>query len=238
MLVTSPHNPEHWWGNFILIKGVPGPGEAGHWLSIFREELPDAEHVAIGIDEPDAVASDLGEFAALGLEIEQSSVMVGSAVEMTALVPPGSEVHPFMSDEDWTQSVELRLRCEDRDLEPESFRRFAEAKASTNRRLCEGGLGSWFGSFEGGVLVCQMGLLRAGPGLARFQSVETDPAARRKGHARAVVAFANRFGVEVLEVDRLVMVADPNYFAIDLYRSMGFVEEETQLQVERPVLGR
>ncbi len=236
MLVTSPHNHEHWWGNFILIKELPGAGEASHWLSTFREELPDAEHVAIGIDEPDAVESDLGEFAALGLEIEQSSVMVGSAVETTAVVPPGSEVRPLMSDEDWVQSVELRIRCEDRDLKPDSFRRFAQAKASTNRRLCEEGLGSWFGSFEGGVLVCQMGLLGAGPGVARFQSVETDPAARRKGHARAVVASANRFGVEVLGADRLVMVADPNYFAIDLYRSMGFVEEETQLQVERPVL--
>jgi hypothetical protein len=32
------------------------------------------------------------------------------------------------------------------------------------------------------------------------------------------------------------MVADPNYFAMEIYRSLGFVASETQLQVERPPL--
>nr|MBA2558703.1 GNAT family N-acetyltransferase [Propionibacteriales bacterium] len=32
----------------------------------------------------------------------------------------------------------------------------------------------------------------------------------------------------------LVMVADPDYPAIRLYRSLGFVDTETQLQAERP----
>jgi hypothetical protein len=30
------------------------------------------------------------------------------------------------------------------------------------------------------------------------------------------------------------MVADPNYFAIDLYRALGFPATETQLQIEPP----
>jgi hypothetical protein len=30
------------------------------------------------------------------------------------------------------------------------------------------------------------------------------------------------------------MVADPNYFAIDLYRAVGFAPTETQIQIERP----
>ena len=69
---------------------------------------------------------------------------------------------------------------------------------------------------------------------------ESQEALQEQGYARiarAVLAFANRFGFEVLGAERLVMVADPAYFAIDLYRSMGFVDRETQLQIERPVLG-
>jgi hypothetical protein len=31
------------------------------------------------------------------------------------------------------------------------------------------------------------------------------------------------------------MVADPNYFTIDLYRAIGFAPTETQLQIERPI---
>ena len=237
LLVTSPHNPLHWWGNFILVKDTPAAGQASYWLEIFREELPDAEHVAIGIDRGDLVERDLEEFSALQLDVEQSTVMVGTNVEMTAPMPPGAVVRRLVSDEDWAQSVKLRIRCEDRGVEPTAHRRFAEAKVATNRALCEEGLGSWFGSFEGDLLVSQMGLLSAGSAAGRFQSVETDPEARRRGHARAVLAFANRFGFEVLGAERLVMVADPAYFAIDLYRSMGFVDRETQLQIERPVLG-
>lgn len=33
------------------------------------------------------------------------------------------------------------------------------------------------------------------------------------------------------------MVADPNYFAIDLYRAVGFTATETQLQIERSPTG-
>jgi hypothetical protein len=33
------------------------------------------------------------------------------------------------------------------------------------------------------------------------------------------------------------MVADPNYFAIDLYRAVGFAATETQLQIERSPAG-
>jgi hypothetical protein len=37
-----------------------------------------------------------------------------------------------------------------------------------------------------------------------------------------------------LGVHTLVMVADPNYFAIDFYRAVDFAPTETQIQIERP----
>jgi ribosomal protein S18 acetylase RimI-like enzyme len=79
-----------------------------------------------------------------------------------------------------------------------------------------------------------MGLISAGSELARFQSVETDPDHRRKGLAGSLLYFASLYGFGELDARILVMVADPNYFAIDLYRAVGFAEAEVQLQVERP----
>lgn len=46
--------------------------------------------------------------------------------------------------------------------------------------------------------------------------------------------FTSRRGFEEFGAETLVMVADPNYFAINLYRAVGFSSTETQLQVERP----
>jgi ribosomal protein S18 acetylase RimI-like enzyme len=82
-----------------------------------------------------------------------------------------------------------------------------------------------------------MGLFSAGAGLARFQSVETDPEFRRRGLAGSLVHHASRYGFDELGARTLVMVADPDYFAVDLYRAVGFVAAETQLQLERAPLG-
>jgi hypothetical protein len=48
-----------------------------------------------------------------------------------------------------------------------------------------------------------------GDGYARYQHVETDPAARRRGLAGTLVWHAGRYGREVLGASTLVIVADP-----------------------------
>ena len=81
-------------------------------------------------------------------------------------------------------------------------------------------------------MASQLGIFATGDGLARYQSVETDPEYRRRGLARGLVHLAGRYGLDNL-APKLVIVADPEYFAIDLYRSVGFEVTATQLQVER-----
>jgi hypothetical protein len=41
------------------------------------------------------------------------------------------------------------------------------------------------------------------------------------------------YGLSELGARTLAMVADPTYFAIDLYRTLGFEATESQLMVER-----
>jgi ribosomal protein S18 acetylase RimI-like enzyme len=232
LVVRSPHNPLHWWGNFLLLHRVPTPATSESWLDCFAMTFPGAEHVAIGFDGTDGRVDDLAWFSRRGFNAEAATVM--TATEVDAPTHPNTDAvyRPFRSDADWAQNVELRIRCEDRALEPVGYRRFVVVKAQTNRRLAEAGHGNWFGAFIKGQLVAQMGLLSAGPGLARFQSVETDPGYRRMGLASSLVHRVARYGIDELAAQTLVMVADPTYFAIDLYRSLGFAPTEAQLQIE------
>jgi len=108
------------------------------------------------------------------------------------------------------------MRCNEQAHEPTAYRTCVAAKAQTNRGLVEAAHGSWFGAFVDHRLVAQMGLLAAGPELARFQAVETDPDHRRRGLAGSLVYYASRRGFDELGARTLVMVADPDYFAIDL----------------------
>ena len=99
----------------------------------------------------------------------------------------------------------------DEELDPVGHREFSERKAQTNRALVEDGHGAWFGAFEHGQLVWSLGLLRASPGLARVQSVETRPDARGRGLAGTLVHRVGRYGFRGLGATTLVMVADPEY---------------------------
>src|SRR5699024_2959554 len=132
----------------------------------------------------------------------------------------------------WAQSVELALRCHEAEMsDAADYRRFITTKTRSNRALVESGHGRWFGAFDGGRLVSQLGLLDAGDGIARFQSVETDPAHRRRGLAGTLVHHASRCGLDEWGVRLLVMVAEPNGPAIELYRRLGYVATETQLDI-------
>ena len=95
------------------------------------------------------------------------------------------------------------------------------------------GAGSWFGAFLEGRMVSGMGLFSDGNGLARFQSVDTHPDARGLGLAGTLVHHVSTYGLSTLRAKTLVMVADPGYHAIRIYRSVGFENTETQVQIER-----
>jgi predicted GNAT family acetyltransferase len=72
-------------------------------------------------------------------------------------------------------------------------------------------------------------VLDRGEGLARFQEVLTHPDARGRGLAGTLVHHVSRFGFNELGAETPVMVADPDYLAIRIHRSVGFEDTETQL---------
>jgi GNAT superfamily N-acetyltransferase len=239
IVVRSAHNPTHWWGNFLLLAQVPAAEDSGLWLERFAETFPAAAHVALGFDGTEGSTSDLSWFVAHGFAAEAQTVMTATKVREPPRLNRDAVYRRLRSDEDWAQSVELRIRCNDLGLQPiTDYRAHVTAKARTNRALVDAGHGGWFGAFLDGRLVSQMGLLSASPGLARFQSVETDPHYRRMGLAGSLVHHVSRYGFGDLAAHTLVMVADPEYFAIDLYHALGFVPAEAQLQIERPPGGR
>jgi GNAT superfamily N-acetyltransferase len=238
LVVRSPHNPTHWWGNFLLLRGLPAPDATDLWLGRFAETFPEARHLALGIDATRGTTHDLAAFAARGCAVEAQTVMTATSVHPPTHRNDLAECRALSTDDDWAQGVELSVRTREEGHEPAGYRIFSARRAETNRALTDAGLGAWFGAFLDGRLVSQMGLLRASDGLARFQSVQTDPDHRREGLAGTLVHHVAHYGFDVLGARTLVMVADPEYFAIDLYAAVGFAATEDQLQVERaPVQG-
>jgi GNAT superfamily N-acetyltransferase len=234
LVIRSPHNPLHWWGNFLLLDSVPVAAQTDIWLERFAAEFPAARHLAFGFDGVDGRVEDLAGFAESGLRCEASTVLSASVVTEPARPNRDATYRMLTSDDDWAQSIELRIDCDDELADEENHREFATLDVETKRALCEAGHGGWFGAFLDGRLVSQMGLFSASPGLARFASVETHPDARGRGLAGTLVHHVSQYGFAQLGARTLVMVADPDYLAVRIYRALGFSDGERQLQAERP----
>ena len=228
--MRSPENPGFYWGNFFLLDHVPDAGRVGEWLDRFAAAFPEARHRSFGFDTQGTV-EELAGFEAHGLSAESSTVMTASSVHPPARPNGEATYRAFQSDEDWLQSVELRIACDNFE-QSVSHREFVTRRASSNRAIVAAGHGRWFGAFLGDTLVAQMGLVAAAPGLARFQSVETHPKHRGRGLAGTLAHLVGAYGFGELQAKTLVIVADPDYLAVRIYRAIGFTDSEVQLQAE------
>lgn len=231
LVIRTPGNPDYWWGNFLLLRDLK-PGSGGGWMARFAAEFPDAHHMALGLDETDAGTADPAELA--GMTMQRNSVLTAASVHAPPHPNTEAVFRPLEGDADWRQSLELTAAVYPG--EPGGDAGFLTARLAATRALTEAGHGTWFGAFLDGTLVSQLGLITTGKtGLARYQSVETHPGARRRGLAGTLVWHA---GTTTLSSDTstLVMVADPDDAAIRVYRSVGFTVTESQLSfIRQPV---
>ena len=230
LVVRTPDNPTFYWGNFLLLAGWPEPGTGTSWLARFAAEFPHAGHIALGVDagvdgaEPAEVPP---EFLAAGLKFERATVLSCAGVQAPPHQTTEAASRPREADDDWEQSRDLAIRCFGYDGS------YLERRARARRRLTRAGQAAWFGAFTGGRLLAQLGVCDAGAGLARYQDVETDPGARRRGLAGTLVWRAGLYACEAFGAGRLVIVADPAEGAIRIYRACGFADMQSQFSFER-----
>jgi ribosomal protein S18 acetylase RimI-like enzyme len=229
LVVRTPANPSYWWGNFMLLAEPVRPGTVPSLLKRYDAELPGAEHVAWGIDSVDGSAGAEDELTAAGFEIGRDAVLTATAVRPPAR-PAAADLRPLAGAGDWRQLLDLRIACYP--VNEHNTLDFLTGNVASARALAEGGHATWYGAFTAGVLRSALGLVLGGD-LARFQSVETHPDSRRNGLASALVHHAAQDGFD-RGARTLVIVADPEYHAIGIYRSLGFEGTETQVQLTRP----
>lgn len=234
LVVRSPHNPEFWWGNFLLFRNPPEVASAEEWERAFAHEFPHASHRAFGVDGTSGGTARYREFIAAGYDVEASVVM--TATEVHAPPHPNRDATyrrlDLTDDVDRESAIALRM-ANAPTMDPMEYRQFLDRTMESMAALQHKGAGSWFGAFLDGRMVSGMGLFSDGNGLARFQSVDTHPEARGLGLAGTLVHHVSTYGLTILRATTLVMVADPGYHAIRIYRSVGFENTEAQIQIER-----
>lgn len=233
LVLRTAHNTTYWWGNYLLYADPPAPGDVERWLAAFDRELPGAAHRAFGIDGTNGQVGAVGELTGAGFTVNVERVLTTTQLHDPSRIDPEATIRRLdpADKHDWSASIALQ-GAGNADLDPQSYLVFLTDKMRAYRRLQESGHGAWFGAFVDGEMRAGLGIFTDGSGLARYRSVDTHPDFRRRGLASLLVA-AGRYALSELGAHTLVIVAEPGYHAIDIYRRLGFADAQDQVQAER-----
>jgi ribosomal protein S18 acetylase RimI-like enzyme len=248
LVVRSPTNPTHWWGNLLLFDEAPAEGDRERWEALFVAEFADEPRVTHRTfawdrteDERGEVESEFG--ARSGYDLELSVGMIAAPEEIHAHPRANAEVEvrpldPRAGgpDEDlWEQVIEIQVvgRDVERLPEEEAHRVFSRARMDELRTMFRAALGAWYAALDGDVVAGSMGIVVTG-GRGRYQAVDTAITHRRRGICSRLLVDAARHAVATYGATRLVIVADPDYHAAGIYESVGFRPLERVCGVCRP----
>jgi ribosomal protein S18 acetylase RimI-like enzyme len=249
LVVRSPSNPAHWFGNLLVFDDAPGPGDRRRWEEVFAAEFADApevRHRTFCWDRTDdALGTARSEFAAAGYDLERTVGLIATpgavrphpranrAVAVRPLAPGAGAADEGL----WDQVVEIQVAARDTERpSPESdreYREFRRRRLADLRELFLAGRGAWYVALLGDEVVGSCGIVVT-DGRGRFQAVDTAQRHRRRGICSRLVVDAARHAAATYGAERLVIAADAEYHALGIYESLGFRAVERVAAVCRP----
>jgi ribosomal protein S18 acetylase RimI-like enzyme len=243
LLVRSPSNPAHFWGNFLVFDEPPGDGDGERWEALFEREFgdePRVRHRAFTWDRIDGVAGRArDEFVARGYLLDDSIGLVAERRGLRQHPRANREVVVRALDPDgdaelWSAVTELQVEGRDADDDEADYRAFSLARLRDRRAHFRAGRGAWYVALEPatGELAASCGIVVV-QGRGRFQVVETAAPYRRQGIASRLLVDAADHAARAYGAERFVIVADVSYHALALYESLGFVRAERVIGVLR-----
>ena len=238
LLVRSPSNPAHHWGNLLVFDRPPGAGDARRWEQLFELEFgedPRVRHKTFAWDRIDGeVGLAHDEFVPRGYDLDESIGLVAERRQIRAHRRENRDVliraldpAPGANEELWQAVVELQVAGRDEHHDEAGYRDFVRARLDGLREHFRTGRGAWYVAVEPthGDVAASCGVVVAGE-RGRFQAVDTAVAYRRRGIcSRLVVEVAQRSAASH-QTERFVIVADAGYHALGLYESLGFSRRE------------
>jgi len=221
IVVRTPDNPSYFWGNFLIYYQGPKDGDLEKWTMDFHKEFssdPNIKHVAITWDIDNNYSSnEIEHFTDSGFKYEESTIL---AAENTLHIQHRNDDFIYKcidSEEEWKQVINLQVLVNSGTHKENEYRPFVQKRFNQYRRLVKTGLGNWFGAFREGCLAADLGLF-CSEGTGRFQAVETRGEFRKRGIAQSLMNYA----AENMSCRTLVIEADEDGPAINMYKSIGF----------------
>jgi GNAT superfamily N-acetyltransferase len=227
LVVETPDDPGYYHGNLLVLPAAPQAGEVAQWIRTFHDEFRDNPAIKHATLTWDGITGDAGtgadELRDAGFQIDTHEVMVADTIEAAPAALPIRELTP----DEVLATADLEWAMGDR--HDDTYRRFLHRRAAWHRDLLLRGTARFYGAFDASTLVASLGIVSV-IDVARYQDVQTLPAYRKRGLARALLATAARAAISASSrsvdpwsgIERVVIVAEPGSAAARLYARTGF----------------
>lgn len=218
--IETIDNPKYFWGNLLVFNRPPQASDYLHWIEIFKTEFsknPEIEHITFTWDIFGS-KPDLSLFLENGFNKEEVIVLTCSEIKKQ-FDNNSIQLKKIETNEEWEQVINLQFQTgiETDGYLPEKYRPFIQQKFEHYKKLIDNGHGEWFGAFQSGVLVSDLGLF-GNKEFMRFQSIETKTSHRKQGIAQNLIEFASH----QLISENYIIQALHDGPAIDMYMKIGF----------------
>jgi ribosomal protein S18 acetylase RimI-like enzyme len=232
LVVRSPSNPGHYWGNFLVFDEPPQTGHGARFEAAFTAAFPQAKHRTLCWDVTDGEVGDTrAEFLGRGYRMMMNGGLTAHPGQIVRHPRANREVEIRRLDPTdgadatlWESSVALDIAINDHSADPiADYQPFARRRQQDMRDLFCAGHGGWYVALDpqSGSLVGACGVVATGS-RGRFQSVGTHPDHERRGICRRLVADAGTDAAARHGLRDLVIVADAEGHAYGIYESLGF----------------
>ncbi len=228
ILVQSPDNPTYFFGNFLLLNNPPLPYQRQFYEKKFHEcfkDLKKVKHFTFcwrGADK-----KNISDFTENNYEFNQTSVLIAKREDIVKPKQLNDKItiRSLSTDVEWQEWIAMELGEKQAGHSDVSYRVYLEGKAKTYKNLTDNQQGHLFAAYIDNEMVAAAGLFHKNK-IGRFQQVTTKSGFRRRGICKSLIYQICMEGFK--QLDSLVMLADIGYFALDVYKKLGFQEKETQ----------
>lgn len=228
LVMRTLTNPNYFWGNLLIFNRPPTKGDFKQWSDRFKTEFTDPRiyHVTLGWDSENGTIGDVSEFLENGFELQANAVLAAQSVHRPPKFSENLIVKP-LEDNHWEPMIELQTMCAHDNLPKHEWEKFYRSQSERYQAMTAAKLGHWFGGYLENKLVAGLGIFHR-DGIGRFQIVCTHPDFQRQGLCGTLVYKSAQYAFDHMAVKTLVMCADPDYYAIKIYESVGFKRQQLE----------
>lgn len=216
--------PNYMAGNGIEIHD-PQNLSLAEWEDLSGQcfDLRPSSHMSFTFPKRPEFAELIERGKAEGYEVEIEAYMSADHTRRLSQTPSEFEIREILTASDWERSrvfhAEATREYDWYESDAESDQLFEKTRFTSEAV----GIRWFYVSYPGGSeILAKLGLFEH-QGLWRLQDVMTAQPYRRQGLASFLVSFALREAIDRQKGSALALVTDIDYYAIDLYRKLGFV---------------